>query len=181
MRLAAIIPFCLVLAGPASAQDLAERGAKLFVSACLNSEALALDRRSSFEDGVRAVAVADHTFAAAKRQGITKGLSGRPEVTVSRDRTESDYWCHVSSKDLTADDVTKYFAWVQKKAGNGKKPTSTGPAKWDDAPYDRYISGRRAEFKSKGRSLLLEAFHFKSSKGPVGSFTVHIVHSVSDN
>ena len=89
----------------------------------------------------------------------------------------SDFWCYVTSKDLGPDDVTKYFGWLNKIAGEGKKANSIGPAKWDDGSR-AYISGRHAKYESPGRSLYLEALHFNSPKGPVGSFSIHIVHTV---
>ena len=180
MKLAAPFAVLGMTAVPAAARDIAEHGAKLFADACLTSSALALDGKSSASDAVAAAAEADKVMRRASRNGLTKDIVGRAQVKMSGDQKKSDYWCYVTSKDLGPDDVTKYFDWLNKIAGEGKKAKSKGPAKWDDGAKD-YIAGRHARYEVPGRSLYLEAYHFRSSEGPVGSFSIHIVHTVSGN
>tara|TARA_R110001583_G_scaffold189416_1_gene352345 strand:- start:84270 stop:84812 length:543 start_codon:yes stop_codon:yes gene_type:complete len=178
VKLAATIFSFAVAATPVSASDLAERAAKLFGEACLNQSALSLGAGSTVADAHEAGKVASQTFVAYSRKGLTQNLVGEPQYTVSADKRSGDFFCHVSSKDLGAADLEKYFAWLSQTAGQGKKPTKSGPAKWDDGTQ-AYIAGKRAEFVTNGRTLLLEAYHFNSAKGPVGSFSVHIKHTVS--
>ncbi|WP_441864206.1 hypothetical protein [Phaeovulum sp. W22_SRMD_FR3] len=125
-----------------------------------------------------AVSFAGDVFLSYDRKGLSKGLAGTPKYTISGDRSSGSFKCYVASKDLSAADVEKFFSWLSATAGQGKKPTASGPAKWDDGP-PRPIAGKEATFTSKGRKLRLEAIHFTSEKGPVGAFSVTIDHTVS--
>ncbi|RBP92719.1 hypothetical protein DFO80_10631 [Rhodobacter sp. 140A] len=168
----------MLTAGAVSAADLAERAAAVFADACLCPTALALKDGSDFGEGAGAAAMADTAFSRAVSRGLTDGFVGRSSYTIPADKKAGTYKCYVTSKDLTQADVEKFFGWLVKSSSTGARPTKTGPAKWEDGMGPSPISGKRAEFVSPGRSLVLEAFHFISEKGPVGSIFVTITHRV---
>ena len=162
----------------AVASDLANRAAKVFSETCLIDEVLAIQAGSSSEVAIAAGLAAKSAFASLDRKGLTRQLASDPRYTVAQDQKSGRFHCHVSSKDLTAAEVVMFFDFLSRKAGEGARPSRVGEAKWDDGDPNRNVDGQRAEFRSKGRKLTLELFHYVGQYGPVGSLTVVIEHQV---
>ncbi|SHH30147.1 hypothetical protein [Cognatishimia maritima] len=178
MKSAVTLLLLVLTAGAVNAQSLANRAAQVFEQACLSNHVLALD--SGVDVGLGAVAAlhAGNVFAHFEKAGKAEGLRGTPDYTLPANGDYGIFSCFVVSKDLSARDATNKFNRLKNIAGGGQKPTYVGPAKFDDDP-ERYIEGKRAEFESDGRKLLLELFHFMSDKGPVGGLYLKLEHKVS--
>ncbi|PCJ04522.1 MAG: hypothetical protein COB16_18495 [Rhodobacteraceae bacterium] len=178
MKVSAPILFLLLATSSVNAMGLTDRAAKVFERACLSKQVLALGNGSEVGDGAVAVLHAGNIFARDEANGKTKGLVGQPTYNLGRSKKTGVFKCYIASKDLSAGDVTKRFNRLKRIAGQGSKPSYVGPAKFDD-DTNRYIEGKRAEFESEGRKLLLELFFFQSDKGPVGALYLTLEHKVS--
>ena len=125
-----------------------------------------------------AIQYASNVFATYDATGFARGLVGKPTYDLSADRTSGKFFCYVASKDLKSKDVVKHFSSLVSAAGQGKKASYIGPAKFDDDP-DRFIEGKRAVFERDDSELLLELYFFQADQGPVGALTVNIEHSIT--
>ena len=176
---ATVAVLSILMAAPAAqAAGLADRAAEIFEKACLSAPVLALGNGSKAGDGAVAVQYVSNAFASFDAKGTAQGLRGQPQYTMGNGKKDGRFFCYVSSKDLTARDVVKKFNRLKKVAGQGQQPTFVGQEQFDVDP-DRFIEGKRAEFESEGRKMLLELIYFQSEHGPVGALTLSLEHKVS--
>ena len=174
--IAAIFCMCLFPVTAAFA-DTASTGAGIFKRACLNKLALELGQGSSTKEGIAAAAEADYQFTKIAAKAQRAGLVGRPYYTFPPDRNKGRYFCHVSSKDLTADQIVPQFRSLSRKASRAFGEPKYGKAAVDGNPGAQ-AEGRRSTFRNQGLLVILEALYFVSEKGPVGGYSISIEHEV---
>lgn len=157
--------------------DVASTGAKIFERACLNQEALKLNSGATFKEGLKAANTAQVQFTKLASKAQKAGLVGRPEYRFSPDKNTGLYTCHVTSKDLTADEITVHFGSLSRKASRAFGEPEYSKAAVDGAPEMR-AEGLRSTFESNGILVVLEAIYFVSDHGPVGAYVISIDHDV---
>ncbi len=175
MKVISII-FCMCLFSTTAAfADAASTGAGIFKRACLNKLALELRSGSSIDEGVRAAAEADRQFAKVASKAKRAGLVGRPQYKLPPEGGEGRYFCHVSSKDLTVDEITPHFKSLSQKASEAFGDPEYSKAAVDGSP-EAQADGLRSTFQSQGLVVVLEAIYFVSDRRPLGGYVISIEH-----
>ena len=170
------IVFCMCLFSVTAAfADAASTGAGIFKRACLNELAIVLRSGSSLEEGMAAAGETSLQFTKVASQVQRAGLVGSPRYKFPADRSEGSYFCHVSSKGLTVDEITPHFRSLSRRASRAFGEPEYGKAAAGGSPGAQ-AEGLKSTFRSQGLVVVLKAIYFVSGKGPVGGFMISIEH-----